>query len=64
MGLPEDPSCCAVCRQEISNPAQVATSGYVFCYRCVHQYVSEHRCCPVTLVPCGLEHVRKLYDAV
>ncbi|KAJ9523204.1 hypothetical protein QJQ45_023990, partial [Haematococcus lacustris] len=64
VGLPLDPATCPVCRRPCVNPAQMATSGYVFCYPCVFAWVQEHGSCPVTLLPSGIEHVRKLYDDV
>lgn len=50
------------CRQPCTNPAQVATSGFVFCYPCAFAYVTDHGCCPVTLIPASVDHVRKLYE--
>ncbi len=53
---------CALCGAAPRvNPAMVATSGYVFCYRCAFEHVERHGCCPVTRVAAGLEHVRRLY---
>jgi peroxin-12 len=64
VGLPADPACCPVCRQQTVNPAQLATSGYVGCYACLFAYVAQHGVCPVTRVPTttAAQHVRKLYD--
>lgn len=64
VGLPASPGDCPLCRRPRSNPAQVATSGYVFCYPCAFAYVAEHGRCPVSWLPAGLEHLRKLYDAM
>ncbi|PNH06566.1 Peroxisome biogenesis protein 12 [Tetrabaena socialis] len=63
VGLPLDPSDCPVCRRRTTNPAAVATSGYVCCYPCAFNHVMQHGCCPVSLVPATLDHVRKLYEA-
>ncbi|EFJ53139.1 hypothetical protein VOLCADRAFT_127336 [Volvox carteri f. nagariensis] len=63
VGLPADPSDCPLCRKRTTNPATIATSGYVFCYPCAFNHVMQHGCCPVSLLPAGLDHVRKLYEA-
>lgn len=63
VGLPADPSDCPVCRRRTTNPATIATSGYVFCYPCAFNAVMTHGSCPVTLLPASLDHVRKLYEA-
>ncbi|GAB4816887.1 hypothetical protein N2152v2_003933 [Parachlorella kessleri] len=62
--LPPDVSLCPLCRRSRTNPAMVAVSGYVFCYTCVHPFVSQEGCCPVTRVPCGVEHIRRLYQGM
>ncbi|KAI0755453.1 cyclin-dependent protein kinase inhibitor [Irpex lacteus] len=41
---------CGLCHNAIAN-ATAFPSGYVFCYRCAHDYVLEHGRCPVTLLP-------------
>jgi peroxin-12 len=63
VGLPEDVRDCPLCRRRRANAAQLASSGYAFCYPCAFGYVSAHGCCPVTLLPAGLDQLRKLYDA-
>ncbi|GLC38299.1 hypothetical protein PLESTB_001750900 [Pleodorina starrii] len=63
VGLPPDPSDCPLCRKRTTNPATIATSGYVFCYPCAFNQVMAHGRCPVSLLPAGLDHVRKLYEA-
>mmetsp|Transcript_9250 Transcript_9250/g.19779 ORF Transcript_9250/g.19779 Transcript_9250/m.19779 type:complete len:379 (-) Transcript_9250:696-1832(-) len=62
VGLPQDTSLCPVCRRRCTNPAQITTSGFVFCYPCAFSYIMDHACCPVTLMPATLDHVRKLYE--
>ncbi len=53
---------CALCGAAPRvNPAMVATSGYVFCYRCAFEHVARYGCCPVTRAAAGPEHVRRLY---
>ncbi|CDO68720.1 hypothetical protein BN946_scf184652.g47 [Trametes cinnabarina] len=50
---------CALCRDTLSN-ATAFPSGYVFCYRCAHDYVEKHGRCPVTLVPARMWQLRKI----
>ncbi|EJD01250.1 cyclin-dependent protein kinase inhibitor [Fomitiporia mediterranea MF3/22] len=50
---------CPLCSGPIAN-ATALPSGYVFCYRCVHQYVEEHERCPVTLMPAAIWQLRKI----
>jgi hypothetical protein len=54
---------CPLCRHAKAAPAALAVSGYVFCYACVFGHVSEHGCCPVTLMPARLDDVRRLYES-
>ena len=60
--LPADVSLCPLCCRRRTNPALLATSGYVFCYPCIHREVTEQGRCPVTHAPARLEHVRRLYQ--
>ncbi len=59
--LPENPALCSLCRHTRTNPAMIATSGYVFCYPCAFRFVEAQRCCPVTRIPARVEHIRRLY---
>mmetsp|Transcript_21017 Transcript_21017/g.37521 ORF Transcript_21017/g.37521 Transcript_21017/m.37521 type:complete len:366 (-) Transcript_21017:533-1630(-) len=61
VGLPSDPSSCPLCKGHCKNPSFLTTSGYVFCYACVFNYVMECRRCPVTHLPTSLDHIRKIY---
>lgn len=47
--LPKDRRVCPLCLKTRTNPALVASSGFVFCYPCVFPYVSQYNRCPVTL---------------
>nr|SVE93165.1 EOG090X0AIN [Moina brachiata] len=42
---------CPICHQPWKNECALRVSGYVFCYRCIIQYLKENNCCPVTLAP-------------
>ena len=50
---------CPLCRNFISN-AVVLPSGYVFCFRCAHDYIEEHSRCPVTFLPTEISQMRKI----
>ena len=34
----------------------------VLCFS--RRYVQEHGCCPITRLPCSVDHIRKLYTSV
>lgn len=59
--LPADKSMCSLCNNQRVNPACIP-SGYVFCYTCVHSYVNTHQQCPVTLMSCNVDMIRRIYD--
>ncbi|KAJ2335565.1 ubiquitin-protein ligase peroxin 12 [Coemansia sp. RSA 2673] len=44
-----------------TNPA-AAPSGYVFCYPCIFEHISEKHACPVTLTKAQVGDIRKLYS--
>ena len=50
---------CALCRGALAN-ATAFPSGYVFCYRCAHDWVEKHSRCPVTLMPTRMWQLRKI----
>ncbi|KAJ7513720.1 hypothetical protein O6H91_23G011900 [Diphasiastrum complanatum] len=59
--LPIDIRFCPLCAQTRTNPAMVSTSGYVFCYPCIFNYISQYGRCPVTLIPAKSNQIRRLY---
>ncbi|TRY66730.1 hypothetical protein DNTS_023858 [Danionella cerebrum] len=52
---------CLLCRKVRNNDTALATSGYVFCYKCIYAYVKAKHRCPVTGFPSGLQHLIKIY---
>ncbi|KAI0082598.1 hypothetical protein K474DRAFT_1585646 [Panus rudis PR-1116 ss-1] len=50
---------CPLCNKPFAN-ATALPSGYVFCYRCAHDYVQSHGKCPVTLLPARIWQLRKI----
>jgi peroxin-12 len=56
-----DPKHCPICRQPRINPA-AATSGYVFCHRCIVMFVREYGKCPVTGTKCPESRILRIYE--
>eukprot|EP00592_Proboscia_alata_P026100 CAMPEP_0194438972 /NCGR_PEP_ID=MMETSP0176-20130528/107778_1 /TAXON_ID=216777 /ORGANISM="Proboscia alata, Strain PI-D3" /LENGTH=435 /DNA_ID=CAMNT_0039261667 /DNA_START=45 /DNA_END=1352 /DNA_ORIENTATION=+ len=59
--LPSDKSLCPLCKQSIVNPV-AATSGYVFCYRCIVMHVRQHGTCPISGMSCSESRIIPLYE--
>ena len=60
--MPQDPSKCPLCKKQRLNPAAL-NSGFVFCYTCIHSYVSKAQQCPITKRPTSLDAIRKIYTS-
>ncbi|XP_051891489.1 peroxisome assembly protein 12 isoform X2 [Pristis pectinata] len=60
--LPKLKNVCPLCNKIRTNDTALATSGYVYCYRCAYNYVKRHQRCPVTGYPSELQHLVKLYS--
>ncbi|NXS36407.1 PEX12 protein, partial [Pomatostomus ruficeps] len=60
--LPSLRTVCPLCRKVRINATALATSGFVFCYRCAYSYVKAHQRCPVTGYATELQHLVKLYS--
>lgn len=52
---------CPICRQEISIASVLQSSGYVYCYRCIYQFVHTYRRCPITNQDVTPAHILKIY---
>ncbi|KAJ2828309.1 ubiquitin-protein ligase peroxin 12 [Coemansia sp. 'formosensis'] len=61
LAVPEDQTLCPICKESRTNPA-AAPSGYVFCYPCIFNHVSDKHTCPVTLAAAHVNGIRKLYS--
>ncbi|NXW21247.1 PEX12 protein, partial [Circaetus pectoralis] len=59
--LPKLKTVCPLCRKIRVNATALSTSGFVFCYRCVYNYVKTHQRCPITGYATELQHLVKLY---
>lgn len=53
---------CPLCRKLRTNDTALATSGYVFCYRCIYMYIKANHRCPLTGYPSELQHIIKIYS--
>ena len=58
--LVADPRLCPLCGEPRTNPA-LSSSGYCFCFKCIHSYVEKHMRCPVTGVRCTPLEIRKVF---
>ncbi|MBN3273354.1 PEX12 protein, partial [Polyodon spathula] len=60
--VPKHHTLCPLCHKTRANDTALATSGYVFCYRCAYNYVKRQQRCPLTGYPTELQHLIKLYS--
>ena len=56
-----DTSLCALCKETRHNPCTLTVSGYCFCYPCAIEYVRSEGRCPITLLECKEEDIRRLH---
>ena len=56
-----NPAHCPLCRQPRINPA-AATSGYVFCHRCLVMFVRQYAKCPLTGMQCPESRIVRIYE--
>lgn len=59
--LPPDRTICPLCSEKRANPSVVTVSGFVFCYACIHKYVSQYKRCPITLMAADIDQIRRLF---
>nr|CEL70839.1 TPA: sybindin-like family domain-containing protein,putative [Neospora caninum Liverpool] len=59
--LPQDDRICPLCHTPRTNAACLPT-GYVFCYRCLVNFVRMHNRCPVSGRRVSEFHIRRLYE--
>jgi hypothetical protein len=57
----KDASKCPLCTEARVN-ATSTPAGYVFCYKCIHDYVENHGRCPMTGIQCDIANLRKLFE--
>ncbi|KHJ87300.1 Pex2 / Pex12 amino terminal region [Oesophagostomum dentatum] len=56
-----DTNKCPLCMRKRTNDTALSVSGYVFCYSCIHDHVSQFKTCPVTGLPATLNELIRLY---
>ncbi|XP_054257783.1 peroxisome assembly protein 12 isoform X2 [Macrosteles quadrilineatus] len=54
---------CPVCHQKCHIETALASSGYVFCFRCIREAISANQQCPVTGLPSTLDQLVRLYPS-
>lgn len=59
--LPSDVYLCPLCDRPRIDPTTLSTSGFVFCYECISNYIDNHGKCPLTLFPTSREQIIKLF---
>jgi peroxin-12 len=60
--LPKDCNLCPLCYKNRTNATQLSISGYVFCYKCINDYVNQFQKCPITFLPANSDNFRRIYD--
>jgi hypothetical protein len=53
---------CPLCRRLNRRKPTASSSGYVFCFTCILDYVQRHRKCPITGSPCKETDLIRLYE--
>lgn len=53
---------CGICNKSPVNATALIESGYVFCYSCISDQVTRHRCCPVSGLPAQPSSLRTLHS--
>lgn len=53
---------CPICSQNWKIETVLSVSGFVFCYRCIVQYLQENHCCPVTKYPADVGDLIRIYS--
>ena len=59
--LPTNPALCPICG-ETRRRSATCTSGILFCFDCLKNFVEEHGFCPVTRYPSSIADIRRVYD--
>jgi len=61
IAIPVNKNICPICNNIRTNTT-MTTSGYVFCYPCIKNYVDVHARCPITHIPMSADQLRKIYE--
>lgn len=54
---------CPICYKEMSNDTVLSVSGFVFCYSCIRNYITEKGCCPITGYPASDDNLVRIYTS-
>ena len=53
---------CPICRTvQMRTPALLPRSGYVFCYKCIFDYIEDNASCPITKLPAKCKDLVRLF---
>lgn len=55
-----DNSVCTLCNKSKQHPTVISSTGFVFCFDCVHDYVKVFKRCPITYYPVTVDNLIKL----
>ncbi|CAD7971963.1 unnamed protein product [Amoebophrya sp. A120] len=55
----QDPRICSLCRKGRKNPAH-SVSGFIFCYKCLAEFVGRKGFCPATHRPMEIADIRQM----
>ncbi|XP_014278072.1 peroxisome assembly protein 12 [Halyomorpha halys] len=53
---------CPICHNKRKNEVVLYTSGYVFCYICIKNYLDEKGRCPLTHLPASVDNIVRIYS--
>ena len=57
-----DSTHCPICHKDMHSPSAVSVSGWVYCYRCIANYIRAEGKCPVSGLSATLDDVIKIYS--
>ncbi|CEF62293.1 Peroxisome assembly protein 12 [Strongyloides ratti] len=52
---------CPLCLKKRENDTVLSCSGYIFCFKCIYQFISKYGRCPVTSIPATTKELVKMY---
>jgi len=55
---------CPLCSKPRKIDVALQTSGYLFCYKCIKEYLQEHNKCPITSIPSKVTDLIRIYKSV
>nr|XP_027198087.1 putative peroxisome assembly protein 12 isoform X1 [Dermatophagoides pteronyssinus] len=53
---------CPICGQKRQNETALTSSGYIFCYNCIHSYLMKNHRCPITGFPSDFEQLVRIFS--